>query len=159
MADKRDDDEQDGQQGGSENPSTYDVGFGKPPLESRFKPGQSGNPSGKRKSSGGFKGPITQKRLDKLFLEDANRPFPIRDGEKSRDEPFVKAVIRSVGLHAIKGNAAAQKNYIAAVAAAEKSLPSSPSGMAEYDLSKLTESEAITLMELLSKAIIKKDSA
>lgn len=27
----------------------YDVGYGKPPKASRFKPGQSGNPSGRRK--------------------------------------------------------------------------------------------------------------
>jgi hypothetical protein len=31
--------------------SPYDVGYGKPPVHSRFKPGQSGNPAGRRKGT------------------------------------------------------------------------------------------------------------
>ena len=27
----------------------YEVGYGRPPIESRFQPGQSGNPKGRRK--------------------------------------------------------------------------------------------------------------
>jgi hypothetical protein len=150
MSDKRVDDVQNGETGQPDG--AYDVGYGKPPVQGRFKPGQSGNPCGKRKSHGNFKGSITQKKLDKLLLEDAHRPFPIRDGEKSRNEPFVKAVIRSVGLHAIKGNAAAQKHYLTALAAAERSSPPSSSNSEMYDISKLTESEALQLMTLLSKA-------
>ena len=33
---------------------SYSVGFGKPPLETRFKPGQSGNPNGRKKGSVNF---------------------------------------------------------------------------------------------------------
>ena len=36
----------------SESPKTsgdYEVGYGRPPVQSRFQPGQSGNPAGKRK--------------------------------------------------------------------------------------------------------------
>lgn len=33
------------------SPSNYDVGYGRPPKETRFRPGQSGNPTGYRKGS------------------------------------------------------------------------------------------------------------
>lgn len=35
----------------SANPLDYEVGYGKPPVATRFKPGQSGNPAGRRKGS------------------------------------------------------------------------------------------------------------
>ena len=31
-----------------DDPRDYEVGYGKPPVHSRFKPGQSGNPKGRR---------------------------------------------------------------------------------------------------------------
>lgn len=33
------------------DPWDYEVGYGKPPVATRFKPGQSGNPAGRRKGS------------------------------------------------------------------------------------------------------------
>lgn len=30
---------------------TYEIGYGKPPAGNRFKPGQSGNPKGRKKNS------------------------------------------------------------------------------------------------------------
>lgn len=35
----------------SRGPSNHDVGYGRPPKESQFRPGQSGNPTGARKGS------------------------------------------------------------------------------------------------------------
>jgi chorismate mutase len=35
----------------SEDPKTYAVGYGRPPLHSRFIKGQSGNPSGRKKGA------------------------------------------------------------------------------------------------------------
>lgn len=34
---------------------SYSVGYGKPPAHSRFQPGQSGNPKGKKKGAKSFK--------------------------------------------------------------------------------------------------------
>jgi hypothetical protein len=152
MIDNRRDDDPNDEASSSYNFHAHDVGYGKPPVQGRFKPGQSGNPSGKRRSSGNFTGPITQKRLHELFLEDAHRPFPIRDGDKSKNELFVKVLIRSLGLHAVKGSVAAQKQYLAAYAAAVGAVPSEQKNMEVYDLSNLTEREAVQLMELLLKA-------
>ena len=36
----------------SESVADYEVGYGRPPKNSQFKPGQSGNPRGRRKVSG-----------------------------------------------------------------------------------------------------------
>lgn len=36
----------------------YAVGYGKPPRDTRFKPGQSGNPKGKQKGSKSFKATV-----------------------------------------------------------------------------------------------------
>lgn len=33
------------------DPKDYEVGYGKPPVATRFKPGHSGNPAGRRKGS------------------------------------------------------------------------------------------------------------
>ena len=38
-------------EGQSSEEGTYQVGYGRPPLHSRFKPGQSGNPKGRPKQS------------------------------------------------------------------------------------------------------------
>jgi phosphoenolpyruvate carboxylase len=37
--------------GNDENRSDYEVGYGRPPIGSRFRKGQSGNPKGRRKGS------------------------------------------------------------------------------------------------------------
>lgn len=37
--------------GDTAQPSDYEVGYGKPPAETRFKKGQSGNPNGRPKGS------------------------------------------------------------------------------------------------------------
>jgi len=42
---------------------TYEVGYGKPPKASRFKPGQSGNPKGRRKGSRNMRD-IAREQLD-----------------------------------------------------------------------------------------------
>jgi hypothetical protein len=45
----------DGDEGNGEPKRDYDVGYGKPPKHSRFKPGQSGNPRGPKKGSRGLR--------------------------------------------------------------------------------------------------------
>ena len=42
----------------------YEVGYGKPPTTTRFKPGQSGNPKGQRKGGGSLKD-FARKELDR----------------------------------------------------------------------------------------------
>ena len=56
----------------SENKRDYEVGRGKPPVHSRFKKGQSGNPRGPR-----------PKNLPALLVEALNEPMVVTiDGER-----------------------------------------------------------------------------
>ena len=57
---------------GSED--TYEVGYGRPPLSTRFKPGQSGNPKGRAKQS---------RNLRTIVKQVSNEQMQIREGRSS----------------------------------------------------------------------------
>lgn len=90
----------------------YAVGYGKPPAEHQFKKGQSGNPTGrprgaKRKSKPGFVS--YDKPTQSMILEEAYRSVTLREGEKVIELPAIQAVLRAMGVSAMKGNRFAQK--------------------------------------------------
>jgi len=76
-------------------PGGYDVGFGKPPRHSRFRPGQSGNPSGKRKPRQGL-----SERLDRILAEQIN----VTDAGKQRRLPKEEVFLRQMVNKAIAGD-------------------------------------------------------
>ena len=51
--------------------SGYEVGYGKPPQHSRFKPGQSGNPKGRKKGARGFKTLVKEVIEEKVQVRTA----------------------------------------------------------------------------------------
>ena len=52
----------------------YDVGYGKPPVEHQFKPGESGNVNGRPKGSRNRKRPSAEeKRWKAIFFKESNR--------------------------------------------------------------------------------------
>ena len=54
-------------------PATYEVGFGKPPAHSRFKPGQSGNPKGRTQGA---------KCVRTIAKEAFDKKISLREGDK-----------------------------------------------------------------------------
>lgn len=68
MAKSGDDD--DGPEG-----SDYEVGYGRPPKATRFKPGQSGNPRGRPKGA---------KSIPALLEGELNRKLRVREGNRER---------------------------------------------------------------------------
>jgi hypothetical protein len=80
--------------GANENRS-YAVGYCRPPLHARFKPGQSGNPSGRRKGSENFK---------TLFHKILNEQIPLIDGDRSRKVSKGEAIMRRLVIGALKGD-------------------------------------------------------
>ena len=62
----------------------YEVGYGKPPVQSRFKKGQSGNPSGRRRGS---------KNLDTLVTEALDQTLIVTENGKRRTMTKREAIV------------------------------------------------------------------
>src|SRR3954467_1148505 len=75
--------------------ANYSVGFCRPPLHTRFKPGQSGNPSGRVKGS---------KNLKSLFHQILNEQIPLIDGSQSKKVTKAEAIMRRLIIGALKGD-------------------------------------------------------
>ena len=94
--------------------SDYEVGYGKPPKHTRFKPGQSGNPLGRpngTKSAASRLPEMNEERMKAVVLEEAYRPIGVRDGDRLIQIPVIQAVIRSVALNAAKGHQKSQRMF------------------------------------------------
>jgi hypothetical protein len=74
---------------------TYNVGKGRPPQGTRWKPGQSGNPKGRPKGA---------KNLMTIFNDALNQTFEIQDRGKTRKITAREGIVRTVVLSALKGN-------------------------------------------------------
>lgn len=74
----------------------YQVGYGKPPLHSQFKPGQSGNPKGRRKGARGFNAELDEELNQMIQVTENGRPRKIRKQT---------AMIKSLVAKAMKGDA------------------------------------------------------
>jgi len=91
----------------------YDIGYSKPPKETRFKQGQSGNPGGRpRGSKNRPKTPaLNEERLKAIILEEAYRTITINDASGQTSVPMAQAVVRSLAVNAAKGNQRAQRLF------------------------------------------------
>jgi hypothetical protein len=77
------------------NGAEYAVGFRRPPLHTRFKPGQSGNPSRRAKGS---------KNLKSLLHSILNEQISLQDGSQSRKVSKAEAIMRRLIIGALKGD-------------------------------------------------------
>jgi hypothetical protein len=82
----------------------YDVGYGKPPVITRFKPGKSGNPKGRPKGSKNSIPLLSEERIKKLIIEEAYRTIPIVEKGRRITIPMITAVLRAVAMNAARGN-------------------------------------------------------
>jgi Family of unknown function (DUF5681) len=90
-----------------------EVGYGKPPVHSRFRKGQSGNPGGRPRG-------ITAGRANALALKEAYRMVNVKAGDKIIALPALQAILRSQVALAAKGNGPAQRAVVEAVQAIER---------------------------------------
>jgi uncharacterized protein DUF5681 len=74
----------------------YSVGYGRPPEETRFKPGQSGNRKGRPKGS---------KNLTTLVTEELRRPVILKENGKTRRVSKAEAIVKQLVNKALGADA------------------------------------------------------
>jgi hypothetical protein len=79
----------------TQNQEADAVGYKRPPREHQFRPGQSGNPSGRPKGARNFKSELR---------EELGELVTIRDGERDIQVSKQRALIKSLVAAAIDGN-------------------------------------------------------
>ena len=75
-----------------------DVGYGRPPKEHQFKPGQSGNPRGRPKGVPTF---------EDILAREARRPVKLQQGSKVIHMTKLDVLVRRVFQMALEGNLSA----------------------------------------------------
>lgn len=99
----------------------YEVGYGKPPVETRFQPGQSGNPKGRPKGAKNRRPALSEERMKDIILDEAYRDITVRDGERNATVPMAQAVMRSIAVNAAKGQYRAQHLFATLLLETERS--------------------------------------
>ena len=74
----------------------YEIGYGKPPKHTRFKPGQSGHPSGRPRGQRNFRTAVREALKEKIT---------IREGDRTRTVSKMDAIIQVTFNNALKGDA------------------------------------------------------
>lgn len=102
--------------------NAYAVGYGKPPVDTRFKPSQSGNPKGRPKvARNKSKMPaLHEERMRAILMEEAYRTIKVNEGNRHVSVPMAQAVIRSLAVNAAKGNQRAQRLFTELLGSAER---------------------------------------
>ena len=90
----------------------YEVGYAKPPANTRFKKGQSGNPKGRKKGTKNKTNAPHEERLQAIVLAEAYRRVKVNDGNKQVNMSMAEAIIRSLSVNAAKGQARSQKIFL-----------------------------------------------
>lgn len=87
----------------TDSDSPYEVGYGKPPRRTQFKPGQSGNPRGR---------PRGQQNLSTMLKEALNEKVTLREGDRKRKVPKALAILLRILNSALQGEPKATAAYL-----------------------------------------------
>ena len=88
---------------------TYPVGYGRPPRQHRFRPGQSGNPKGRPRK----KGPRNMtNELEDAFFDALERKVDVRINGKLRRMTTVQAIVMRLVVRAADGDFRAIKMVV-----------------------------------------------
>ena len=107
-----------------------DVGYKRPPKKTQFRPGQSGNPAGRRKYVRNFKSDLMEELREMIVIRENGRERKI-----SKQRAFIKALVAA----AIKSDVRA----INAVVACTRNFNSS----AEEQMSPTVDTEDLDILE------------
>ena len=79
------------------------VGYGKPPLHSRFKKGESGNPKGRPKGVKNLKTDLNEELQERIVIREG--PHAVRVSKQ-------RAIVKSLVVRTVKGDARAATTLI-----------------------------------------------
>lgn len=99
----------------------YDTGYGKPPENTRFKPGRSGNPKGRPKGASNKSRSASEESLMTIIEEEIYRRIALTDGNGQAETSMARLVLRSIGRDALKGRSQAQRLFTQLASAVEES--------------------------------------
>jgi hypothetical protein len=85
----------------------YEVGYGKPPVHTRFRKGQSGNAGGR--------GRRKRTSISDIVVKEAYRPVTVKQGDRTEKIPAIEAILRSLVARAATGNGRAQETILEAL--------------------------------------------
>ena len=97
----------------------HGVGYKRPPEESQFKKGQSGNPNGRPKKKD-KETPSDLLPIVKAILSEADKPIAVREGDEVAEMSIYQAVFKAMSAQALKGSVYAQKQVIEIVTKSQK---------------------------------------
>ena len=116
--------------------SDYKVGYGKPPIDSQFKPGKSGNPQGRPKES---------RNWQTIINEELTTRIDIQINGKAKTVTKREAVFMALTNKAIKGDVRAMQAVISLMSAADNSADD------EATLKSLNEQDQEVLNDAMSR--------
>jgi hypothetical protein len=102
-------------------------GYRNPPIKHRFRKGVSGNRKGRPRKQRALVatkvgGELTiglEDRIKSLVIEEAYRLVPVREGDRVKRMPAIRAILRRIVRDAANGDARAQQMFLKLVAGAE----------------------------------------
>lgn len=86
-----------------EKSTNDDIGYGKPPARSKFKKGQSGNPTGRRNGT---------KNLKTDLAEELQESVTVREGERATRISKQRAIVKTLVNKTLKGDTAAARTLL-----------------------------------------------
>jgi len=84
----------------------YEVGFGRPPKATRFKPGKSGNPRGRPKGS---------RPVGAVLQEVLRQRIPVTENGRTRRLPALEVMLRRLANEAMRSEPSAVKLMLSLV--------------------------------------------
>ena len=106
-----------------DNERDYEVGYGKPPRHTRFKPGRSGNPRGR---------PSGSKNLSTLLNEALNEPVIVAENGGQRKISKRRAIIKQLVNQSAKADLRATKILLDILQEIERRTESAPSAISSF---------------------------